>query len=501
MTNPPAGILGSRYIWSTVGTFSLVFLAAFENLAVTTVMPLISAQLEGASLYALAFAGPLAVGIVGMVVGGNWSDRNGPKPTLYASVLLFVIGLLIAGTAPSMWMLVIGRLVAGLGGGAVTVALYVIVARVYPARLQPAIFGAFAAAWVVPSLVGPFVAGVVAQYTSWHWVFLGVVALVVPAVVMVWPAMRGLPKERAGAPAGTRAGAPAGASAGEAAGEAAKERPAWSAARIAWSVLAALAVLGIDLSADAGGWVRWVGAVVAVIVALIALRPLMPPGAMRVAKGLPSVIVTRGLLAGAYFGAEVYVPYLLTSEYRLAPSQAGLALTAAGVAWAASSWLQGRAGETLTHRASVRLGVVIVSVALLALLSATVFGWQTWTVIAVWTVGGAGMGLAYPRLSVLTLAASTPLNQGFNSSAMSIADSAGAATAIAGTGIVFAALAPLGPLASFSGCFVLSIVFSFGAAAASSRISRQGVPGDAVARDKAADGRGTMSEAGDTMQA
>ncbi|HWU47440.1 MAG TPA: MFS transporter [Humibacter sp.] len=485
MTNPPGGILGSRYIWSTVGTFSLVFLAAFENLAVTTVMPLISALLDGSSLYALAFAGPLAVGIVGMVVGGNWSDRNGPKPTLYASVLLFVIGLLIAGTAPSMWMLVIGRLVAGLGGGAVTVALYVIVARVYPARLQPAIFGAFAAAWVVPSLVGPFVAGVVAQYTSWHWVFLGVVALVVPAVVMVWPAMRGLPRVRAAEPVG----------------ESVRERPAWSAARIAWSVLAALAVLGIDLSADAGGWVRWVGAAVAVAVALIALRPLMPAGTMRVAKGLPGVIVTRGMLAGAYFGAEVYVPYLLTSEYRLAPSQAGLALTAAGVAWAASSWLQGRAGETLTHRASARLGVAIVSVALLALLSATAFGWPTWTVIAVWTVGGAGMGLAYPRLSVLTLAASTPLNQGFNSSAMSIADSAGAATAIAGTGIVFAALAPLGPLASFSGCFVLSIVFSFGAAAASSRISARDASGDALARDGMSDGPGTMSEAGGTMQA
>jgi len=446
MTNRPEGILAPRYLWSTIGTFALVFLSAFENLAVTTVMPTISRELDGASLYALAFAGPLAAGIVGMVVGGNWSDRNGPKPAMYASVLLFVVGLLVAGTAPAMWVLVVGRLVAGLGGGAATVAIYVIVARVYPARLQPKIFGAYAAAWVVPSLIGPFVAGVVAQYTSWHWVFLGVVALVVPAVVMVWPAMRTLVEDHD------------------------RERPPWSAGRILWSTVAAFAVLGLNLSADASGWLRWVGPVVAVAATLVALRPLMPRGTLRIVRGLPSVMVTRGLLAGAYFGSEVYVPYLLTESYGLTPALAGLALTAAGVSWAAASWVQGRAGESLTDATSARLGVGTVAVALTALLVTALLGWPTWVVIVVWTCGGAGMGLAYPRLSVMTLAASTPSNQGFNSSAMNIADSSGAATAIAATGIVFVALAPLGSLASFVGCFALSVLFALGASGAAARV-------------------------------
>lgn len=463
MTKRPEGILASHYLWTTAGTFALVFLAAFENLAVTTVMPTISRELDGASLYALAFAGPLAVGIVGMVVGGNWSDRSGPKPTMYASVALFVVGLLIAGTAPTMWILVAGRLVAGLGGGAVTVALYVIVARVYPARLQPNIFGAFAAAWVVPSLVGPFVAGLVAQYTSWHWVFLGVVVLVVPAVAMVWPAMRSLTTERP------------------------EPRPRWSVARILWSTLAALAVLGLNLSADASGWVRWVAPVIAVAVTLVALRPLVPHGTLRLVRGLPSVIVTRGLLAGAYFGAEVYAPYLLTDSYGLTPALAGLALTAAGVAWAAASWVQGRAGESLTHAASVRLGVAIVAASLAALLAAALFGGPTWLLIAIWTLGGAGMGLAYPRLSVMTLAASTPSNQGFNSSAMSIADSAGAATAIAGTGIVFAAPMPFGPIASFAGCFALSVVFALGAVGSTTRLRVRTIESDTPSEAVAAD--------------
>ncbi len=146
-TLPPpvhaGSILHRPYLWVTIGACALVFLAAFESLAVTTIMPVVSRDLDGASLYALAFAGPLATGVIGMVAAGNWSDRRGPAVPLYSSVALFVVGLLIAGTALSMPALVAGRLVQGLGGGALTVALYVVVARVYPATLHPKIFAAF----------------------------------------------------------------------------------------------------------------------------------------------------------------------------------------------------------------------------------------------------------------------------------------------------------------------------------------------------------------------
>ena len=196
-----AGIFHREYLLVTLGACALVFLAAFESLAVTTIMPLVSRELDGASLYALAFAGPLATGVIGMVAAGNWSDRRGPVGPLYASVAMFVLGLLIAGTAANMPALVAGRLVQGLGGGAMTVTLYVVIARVYPPVLHPKIFAAFSAAWVIPSLVGPFAAGVVAQLVSWHWVFLGVVGLVVPALLMTVPALRGLRGTRRGAPA------------------------------------------------------------------------------------------------------------------------------------------------------------------------------------------------------------------------------------------------------------------------------------------------------------
>ena len=76
--NREPGLFGAQYLWITLGSCALVFLGAFESLAATTVMPVVSADLNGASLYALAFAGPLATGVIGMVVAGNWCDRAGP---------------------------------------------------------------------------------------------------------------------------------------------------------------------------------------------------------------------------------------------------------------------------------------------------------------------------------------------------------------------------------------------------------------------------------------
>ncbi|KSU77008.1 MFS transporter [Pseudarthrobacter enclensis] len=454
-TGSTAGILQRPYLWVTVGTCALVFLAAFESLAVTTIMPLVSRELDGAGLYALAFAGPLATGVIGNVAAGNWSDRRGPAMPLYASVALFVAGLLIAGTAVSMPVLVAGRLVQGLGGGALTVALYVLVARIFPGVLHPKIFAAFSAAWVIPSLVGPFAAGVVAQVFSWHWVFLGVVGLVIPALLMIAPVLKGM-----GRPATT--------------GDTGTERvPPWAVGRLGWAALAAVAVLGLNLSAE----VRVEGfpaatavlAMAAVGVALVAVRPLVPRGTLLARPGLPSVILARGLASASFFGAEVYLPYLLIELYAFPPTFAGLTLTGGALAWAGAAAVQGRLGARLPHPAAVRIGAFMVLGAVLLALATAALHWPAAIAIAGWVFAGGGMGLLYPRLSVMTLALSTKDNEGFNSSAMSISDSLGGALALATTGIVFAAFTTTA--SSFAGVFTFAAVIGAAATFVAPRVA------------------------------
>lgn len=413
---PPTaqGILSRRYLWITVGACALVFLGAFESLAVATVMPAVSADLGGERLYALAFAGPLATGVIGMVGAGNWSDRRGPTAALYTAVGVFVAGLLLAGLATNMEILVAARVLQGLGSGALTVSLFVMVARVYPKQLHPAVFAGFSAAWVIPSLIGPAIAGAITELWSWHWVFLGVVVLVIPALIMVIPALRGL---------STRHG----------------HRP-WALGRLGWAAVAAVAVLALNLVGDLPG----IGvplAVVGAVVALIAVRPLVPRGTLHAARGLPSVILVRGLVAAAFFGAQIYVPYLLTERFAFTSTLAGLALTGGALAWSASSFVQGHLGARLSSVRAVRIGAGLVLSGVVIVTATTVFALDALLIAGAWGVAGAGMGLMSPRSSALTLALSTPENQGFNSSAMTVADSFGGALIMALAGTAFAATA------------------------------------------------------------
>lgn len=427
--------LSGRYRWLSIGMFSLIFIAAFENLAVTTIMPLVARDLDGSALFALAFAVPLAAGIIGMVLAGNWTDRSGPLPSLVTSALLFVVGLLIAGTAANMVVFIVGRFVHGIAGAAVIVPLYVIVARVYPEVLRARVFAGFAAAWVIPSIIGPAVAGAVAEALGWQWVFLGVIVLVLPAAAMMLPPIlrvRGLVHGDPAVP--------------------------WSLGRAGWAVLTAAAALGLSLSKEFPEPWRWLIAVACVVLVAVAARPLMPRGTLRGARGLPATVLLRLIVAGAFFGSEIYLPYLLIERYEFAPSLAGAVLTGGGVSWAAASWLQGRMGDRVSNTQAVQVGAGLLAVSLGVVLTVAAFTLSPWVAFVAWMSAGAAMGFMYPRFSVAVLKSSPKSAQGFNSAALSIGESLGAAVALAITALVSSAVVGGTFTAEFAVTVVIAVV-------------------------------------------
>jgi MFS family permease len=418
-----------RYVWVTVGAIALIFLAATQSLAVTTVMPVVSAELDGDALFAVAFSGTLATSVIGMVAVGAWCDRSGPLVPLTTAVVLFVVGLVIAGLAPSMPVLVVGRLIQGLGTGGQTVALYVVVARVYPARLHGRVFAAFSAAWVVPSLIGPFLAGAVTEFLHWRWVFLGVAALTLVAFTIVVLRLHGLPLDT--------------------------EHPSTARVwpRLLSSVALAAGALLLGLAGELGA-AAWIGVAASVVVIVLAVRPLVPRRTLVSARGLPSVVLMRGIIAGSLFGAEIYVPYLLIDRYGFSATWAGLGLTAAALAWAAAADIQGRYGDRIGNARIAIFGCALLFAATGCAVLTALWTMPAGVLIAGWALAGAGMGLMYPRLTVLTLAYSTTKNQGFNSSALSISDAIGSAVTIAAMGLVFTALA--GTDAGFPAVFAIA---------------------------------------------
>lgn len=194
------GILGKTHRALSIGIICVVLLIAFEATAVGTAMPVAARELRGVSLYAFAFSAYFTTSLFAMVLSGQWADRSGPLRPLVTGITAFAVGLLLSGTAGAMWLFVAGRAVQGLGGGLVIVALYVVVSRAYSQRLRPAIMAAFAASWVIPSVVGPLASGTVTEHLGWRWVFVGIPVLVVLPLATALPAIR----QMAGGPANPR---------------------------------------------------------------------------------------------------------------------------------------------------------------------------------------------------------------------------------------------------------------------------------------------------------
>ncbi|MGS2619409.1 MFS transporter [Micromonospora sp. LZ34] len=439
---PALGLFAPRLRAMTVGSVALVSLLAFEALAVGTAMPTVARSLDGLALYGIAFGGPFAAGVLAMVASGIWCDTRGPRAPMWHGLVWFVLGLVIAGSATAMGALVVGRVVQGFGSGLLSVALYVIVGQAYPEELHRRIFAAFAAAWVVPSLVGPAVAGLIVEHLGWRWVFLAVPVVAVPAVLLIHPGLRAVgPSTRAA-------------------------RPAGAAARIGWACGAGVSAALLHI----GGQQRGPFAVALVAVALVGLLVcaprLLPAGFLRAGRGLPTVIGLRGLASAAFVGAEVVIPLMLSRERGFSPTAAGLVLTTGALAWSVGSWLQGRLPAPQSRATLPRAGlaciaagtaVVALTVAPAVPVGVGVLGWAT---------AGLGMGLLYPSLSVLTLELSAPGEQGRNSSSLQLGDSLFAATVLALTGAVLAAgAAPgagdyAGTLAVASGLALLGLLLA-----------------------------------------
>ena len=179
-----------RHRASTVGLLALVTMFAFEAVAVSLAMPRVADALHGETLYPIAVIGMLTAAIVGMTVGGIWGDARGPAVPLSVGGVGFVVGLLVSGLAGSMEVFVLGRLVQGLGSGLALTSMYVAVSDAYPATLRPRVFSLFATAWVLPSIVGPFVAGGLVDVLGWRSVFLVVAGFALVSTVFVRLALR-----------------------------------------------------------------------------------------------------------------------------------------------------------------------------------------------------------------------------------------------------------------------------------------------------------------------
>ncbi|MDJ0356196.1 MFS transporter [Paenarthrobacter sp. PH39-S1] len=457
------GIWGTKYRKATVGLFSLAFLVAYSVSAITTAMPRAAQELQGFPLYGLAFAVTMATSVVAMAFAAPWIDHSGPGVPLMAGIAVDCLGLLVAAAAPTMEVLVAGRAIQGLGAGLEGVALYVVIARVFPAALRAKMFAALAAAWVLPSIVGPAISGAVTDQFGWRWVFVSVPFLAVFAVALVRSGTRGMNMT-----APTRAtvsrirlhrwGVP------QLRIPQLRLAPVWR--RPGWALASAVAVLVLGNAAQrTQPW--WpVELSVAVVVLILAVPRLLPQGTWRSRRGMPSLILMRALIGTAFTLGDVYLPLLMIQQRGLPAWLAGLSLTVGGITWFTGSWFAGRGvvaphGRLMLGALGILLGVVICALVVLP----TTPVWIAWLG---WAFAGLGMGMAYPTQSVLVLEQSPPADQGSNASALQLNETLTTAAVLGAVGAVFAALL-VNPEAGFAVAFGVAALLALAAGLAARR--------------------------------
>jgi MFS family permease len=440
-----AGLWAPHRRLLVTGIVCLITVVALEAMAVTTVMPLVEEDLGGIAWYGWAFSAFYLGDLVGIVLGGRAADRTAPVVPLLVGVATFAAGLLVGGLAPSMPVLVLGRLMQGLGAGVVPAVAYVCVARGIPAALHPRIFAVMSTSWVLPSLVSPLAASAVATSVGWRWVFLGLVPVTAAVLALAVRARRRLAPPPPGPAPGRHVGA---------------------ALRLAAG--AGLLLAGLS-GGDVAGAALAVGGAVVLVPALVALTP---EGTLRARRGMPAAILTRGVLTMSYFSATAFVSLALTQVRGASTLTAGLVLGVASLTWTAGSWLQARTIQVWGPARLERLGGAVLVIGLAGLAACLAPAVPLWCWFAASAVAGGGIGTAYSPLSVVTLAGAVRGREGAASSALQLTDVLGVAVGTGLAGVVVAVGDRLGadPARTLTVLFLGAAATGLGVVALSGRL-------------------------------
>lgn len=346
---------------------------------------------------------------------GRIGDLAGKKRTLLVALGAVALGSLIAALAPTVGVLIVGRIVQGLGGAIFPLA-FGIVRDEFPAERVPSLVGILSAVIAGGGGLGIVLAGPVVQHLDWRWLFW--IPLLIIGLAML-AAYRFVP-----------------------------ESPTRHPGKVDWYAAAALSswlvALLLPLSkATVWGWGsgRTIGLFVLAVVLFagwvtIELRSRNPLIDMRMMR-LPAVWTTN--LVALLFGAGMFGVYAFVPQFMQVPSSTGYGfgatVTRAGllmlpmlVAMAIAGSLSGPIAPRFDVKAQLVLGSAF---SLISCVGFAAFHGEPWQVAVAGGVFGLGIGLAYASMTSL-IVQSVPKSQtgaasGMNANIRTIGGSIGTA--------------------------------------------------------------------------
>jgi DHA2 family multidrug resistance protein len=356
---PERSVAGNRNPWSivaviSIATFMTVLDSSIVNVALDHISGSFSASYDEATWVTTTFL--IAQAIV-IPISGWLANVLGRKRYYMISVALFTVASFLCGIAPNLTLLILARVLQGAAGGGLAAVEQSMLVDTFPPRERGKAFAAYGMVVIVAPILGPIIGGWLTDNASWRWCFLinlpvGVLSLYLVGLMVDEPLA--LRRDRA-----------------------ALLQRGLRVDMIGFA-LVALFMGCLEFTLDRGQRDDWFsdplifGTAVTAAVALIALIPWeltraepMVPISMfgRRNFGIASIFL---LLTGTIlFGTTLFIPQLLQVVMGYTAMEAGLALTAGGVATIFVMPLIGVLSGRIDARLMIGFGLVAQALALL----------------------------------------------------------------------------------------------------------------------------------------
>ncbi|KAI8850576.1 major facilitator superfamily domain-containing protein [Chytridium lagenaria] len=161
-----------RFILTFISILLLLFISTLDASIVSTALKSIVSDLGGENLLPWIGSAYLLTSTSSCGVYGRLSEVFGRKCVVIVAVLIFNAGSVVCACAGTVEMLVVGRAIAGVGGGGLLSMIYIIISDIVKLEDRAKYQGLLNATSGIAAVIGPLVGGIFSDRLSWRWCFL-----------------------------------------------------------------------------------------------------------------------------------------------------------------------------------------------------------------------------------------------------------------------------------------------------------------------------------------
>lgn len=379
--------LGSSHTAALALVCLAVWLHAADGLIVATMLPSIVAEVGGSGLVGWSVSLYEIASVVAGAASALLTMRYGLRLSMSLAALVFGIGCLLSAFAPTMPVILTGRIFQGLGGGGLVAMSFVAVGVIFPRRYTARAMAVVSMFWGVSAFLGPLIGGFFVEFATWRW---GFAFFALQAFgLSLWIALR---PDQAAPQLDTSSRVPL--------------------KRLALLCVAVLLVSygGVEvarvqttifftLGVGCLGWFLWLDG-------RAGDDRLLPKAPFNLRKPTGSALLMILCLSIATIAITAFGPLLITMIHHVSALTAGYILACSSIGWTVTAVLVSGSPERL-DRLIIALGMLLVVSSIVGFLYAVPNG-PVWLIAVFAAMEGAGFGMAWTFILRLTTSLTDP---------------------------------------------------------------------------------------------